>query len=289
MTPVKNELYYHYCSVDTFVKIMETSTIRLSNPYKMNDTQEYKWLLNILPEVMNEYINQIDNDEIREKYRYFYIEVCDQIFENFYKGMEDEHPYIACFSKEGDVLSQWRSYADDSRGVSIGFDLNKLIENSNLKLKEVSYSVDEQKSLLIDILKKNGLDDPDTIQFKRMKHMAEAAMILLENILSESIGCKNPAFREEREVRLIYSYDPYRNGDDWNKKVTISDLQFRNDREKIISYFTVNFSKLKEEIIKSIYIGSNSKLNDGDLKKFLIKCGYNEYRLIVHSSSSTYR
>lgn len=68
--------------------------------------------------------------------------------------MEDEHPYIACFSKEGDVLSQWRSYADDSRGVSIGFDLNKLIENSNLKLKEVSYSVDEQKSLLIDILKK---------------------------------------------------------------------------------------------------------------------------------------
>lgn len=83
MTPVKNELYYHYCSVDTFVKIMETSTIRLSNPYKMNDTQEYKWLLNILPEVMNEYINQIDNDEIREKYRYFYIEVCDQIFENF--------------------------------------------------------------------------------------------------------------------------------------------------------------------------------------------------------------
>lgn len=48
--------------------------------------------------------------------------------------------------------------------------------------------------------------------------MAEAAMILLENILSESIGCKNPAFREEREVRLIYSYDPYRNGDDWNKK-----------------------------------------------------------------------
>jgi len=32
--------------------------------------------------------------------------------------------YIACFSEKGDLLSQWRAYADDGEGVAIGFDPN---------------------------------------------------------------------------------------------------------------------------------------------------------------------
>ena len=29
--------------------------------------------------------------------------------------------YLGCFSEEGDILPQWRSYADDGRGFAIGF------------------------------------------------------------------------------------------------------------------------------------------------------------------------
>ena len=29
--------------------------------------------------------------------------------------------YILCFSGDGDLLSQWRAYADDGKGISIGF------------------------------------------------------------------------------------------------------------------------------------------------------------------------
>ncbi|WP_416152053.1 DUF2971 domain-containing protein [Pseudomonas sp. Bout1] len=32
-----------------------------------------------------------------------------------------------CFSKAGDVLSQWRAYADDGQGYAIGFD-SKLLK-----------------------------------------------------------------------------------------------------------------------------------------------------------------
>lgn len=38
----------------------------------------------------------------------------------------DINRYICCFSKEGDILSQWRAYANDGRGISIGFNLKKL-------------------------------------------------------------------------------------------------------------------------------------------------------------------
>jgi hypothetical protein len=289
LIPAEDNLYYHYCSVDTFVKIMETSTIRLSNPYKMNDTQEYKWLLNFLPEVIEDYINQIEDNDLKESYRYFYIKACSEIFEDYYMGMEEEHPYMACFSKEGDILSQWRSYADDSRGVSIGFNLNKIVEHPSLSYKEVNYSVQEQKELLIDVLKKNGLDNPDTLKFKRMKHLVTDAMILLEKILLESISCKNPAFREEKEVRLIYSHYAYSRLSTQDTKIKVSDIQFRNDREKIISYYSLDFSELKKDIIKTIYIGSNSKLKDNDLRLFLNKCGYSEYELKINPSSSTYR
>ena len=33
-------------------------------------------------------------------------------------------PLIGCFSKNGDLLSQWRAYAEDGKGFSIGFDSN---------------------------------------------------------------------------------------------------------------------------------------------------------------------
>jgi hypothetical protein len=29
--------------------------------------------------------------------------------------------FVACFSEAGDLLSQWRGYANDAQGISIGF------------------------------------------------------------------------------------------------------------------------------------------------------------------------
>ena len=34
--------------------------------------------------------------------------------------------YLGCFSEEGDILPQWRSYADDGQGFAIGFSLPEM-------------------------------------------------------------------------------------------------------------------------------------------------------------------
>lgn len=39
---------------------------------------------------------------------------------------------VASFSEQGDQLSQWRGYADDSRGISVGFDLCNLRPPSSI-------------------------------------------------------------------------------------------------------------------------------------------------------------
>lgn len=282
----KKKVYYHYCSIDTFFKIIDQSTIRLSNPYKMNDTKEYSWLLNLLPEVVEEYIAIIEDVHEKERYKEFYVDLSKQIFDDYY--YEKEPPYIACFSKEGDILSQWRSYADKSRGVAIGFCLEEIVNRSSIELVEVEYGTSNQKKLLLNALKESGIEDSQNLDFGRMKHMFTASTIVLDNILCKSIGCKNPAFKEENEVRLVYEPNGYH-----PKKTTyelpISDIQFRNDREKLISYFELNFSEIKNDVIKEIYIGSNSKLNDNDLRLFLESRGYDLYYLDILPTKATYR
>lgn len=283
----QKKLYYHYCSIDTFVKIIENSTIRVSNPYKMNDTQEYKWLLNFIPEVVEDYLAKVTNVNEVEKYKEFYINTCKEIFDDFYS--EKEHPYIACFSKDGDMLSQWRSYADNSRGVAIGFCLEELTRHCSLEVIDVNYNLHEQKSLLLNILIESGLEDPENLNFHRIKHMFVAATIVLDNILDKSICCKNPAFMEEREARLVYRPETFVPNNETSSLV-LSDIQFRNDNEKLISYYDIDFSKIKTDVIKEIYIGSNSKLNDRDLILFLEKNGYSPpYDLKIIPSVSTYR
>ena len=86
-----------------------------------------------------------------------------------------------CLSEEGDLLSQWRGYAADASGVSIGFSKEYLMkiseasqskEKSGFNLKKVAYEIADQeiiigptvkdknfcKQNIIDALKFHGYD-----------------------------------------------------------------------------------------------------------------------------------
>lgn len=75
------------------------------------------------------------------------------IFFNIFKVCQDSfnpQAFTFCFSKDGDLFSQWRAYAADGTGVSIGFDseiISKLTPLSpELYLKDVIYKKDKQIS-----------------------------------------------------------------------------------------------------------------------------------------------
>lgn len=64
---------------------------------------------------------------------------------------------IACFSKNGDKLSQWRSYGQDGYGVAIGFGLDKIKlikdEGNNILVKYVIYKEERQVKELLYLVK----------------------------------------------------------------------------------------------------------------------------------------
>lgn len=312
---------YHYCSNETFLNILKNKTIRLSDISKSNDYKETKWLV--------EYIE----DEIIQRYKedpFFRgqliygldeIDALKLITKSIKERMLERNDalfYGACFSEKGDKLSQWRGYADDGHGISIGFNyesLAKLIsEEESINLFKIEYPDENNESALAQI-KKHSEDIIGSILYaintndsKKLFSNDTYAIDVFHELSSrifiqESIKFKNPAFKEEAEWRIVFDdeIDKYINWEDWydgvEEKSALSDeiatlfpngLQFRALRNKIISFFDLSFKSYEQTIINEIVIGPKSDVQEGDVYQLLAYYGYDPDIKIV-KSKSTYR
>ncbi len=136
------EMVYHYCSVESLMGILSDSSIFLSHCRYMNDHMESKWIRRIAANCEKQFNTRFDC---------WHMMVINKILSN-YRG----DCYLACFSRNGDVLSQWRAYADDGYGVSIGFDFNSIYKDllACLRFDSVIYDVERQKYDVTNTLRK---------------------------------------------------------------------------------------------------------------------------------------
>lgn len=107
--------------------------------------------------------------------------------------------YISCFSKESDILSQWRAYADNGKGVSIGFDLEKLVKEDNLLISEIIYEdkvvqdetendVEVIADTILTVFAENNITDKN-----------EQIEMSLHELIPDLSKYKNPALSEKRK------------------------------------------------------------------------------------------
>ena len=186
--PRKNELIYHYCSADTFNAICSQKTIRLCDIFSMNDFLEMHWGYSIWERVANELITEIG---------YEFIDSIDKIIH--YSGMNCL-VLASCFSLDGDVLSQWRAYADDGQGYVIGFEAKQLLK-LNVKPLKIQYTEKKQlqeiKAFVLALFEvENRLEESE----KFGSNFIDTCSIFSFDLASY----KNPAFIEEKEVRLVH-------------------------------------------------------------------------------------
>lgn len=109
------ELIYHYCGADAFAQIVRTQTMWHTAFTALNDATERKWGYEQFEDAAN---------KLRES---FGAEFIDNIIEIVRLTRDHSIAMIASYSLDGDVLSQWRAYADDGRGYAIGFSSRELI------------------------------------------------------------------------------------------------------------------------------------------------------------------
>jgi hypothetical protein len=194
------------------------------------------------------------------------------------------HSYIACLSKSGDRLSQWRGYGR-SRGFSIGFDRKKLQrlcplvpEIGKPTYRVVNYSEAVQGGMCADIF---GLAihrfTPGGEPFTEPE--AAAWVFILEALLLAP-AFKSPAFEEEGEVRLQVFHDPKTGSD--------PKLMFRNGAMGLTPYRVIELRDPGEEqmtAIRKVIVGPQPNQDEAlrAVRQLLI---HNEMQDVVVTSSS---
>lgn len=187
--PTDEDVIYHYCSAEVFNLICTNKKIRFCDIFTMNDSKEMHWGYAKWEEAVSDIYNEVEHELIDD---------IDRVFNS--SGLLGL-PLAACFSRNKDLLSQWRAYADDGKGFALGFRAKELLKLPVMPL-EVLYEESEQKSeiartiLAINEVEKNEDE-------KRSEGFYRVCFEFSFNLAAY----KNPFFREEDEVRLAHILD----------------------------------------------------------------------------------
>lgn len=283
---------YHYCSADTFLNIIKYKKLWLSDIEHMNDFKEMKWFLEAFEEIISDELNE-------DEYKRIHKDVLD--------NLDITRGYMCCLSEDGDILSQWRGYAQDGQGISIGFYpeklgvnfkrmmfQNKFIKNSFFLNKVHYYSKNEIREIIIEALNSNEVinnfySSEDRDFGKIDNSIQEQIVSLISGILHMCIHTKNPSFAEEKEVRLVYNNMPTLHNlqDKENKefKNFLSSKNYRISNQNLCSYYEF---PLPINSIKEIILGPKNRFNETDIKDFL-QINKIYHNVTIKRSEASYR
>lgn len=258
----KEEIIYHYCGGEAFFNIIKNSTLWLSDVLKSNDSQECIWLRDLVKKEIEDYLAKTNLD---------YLKSWNTGYRMNSNIEENMTIYATCFSESVDLLSQWRGYAQDGSGIAIGFSKKHLqavngLAPYNVMFNKVVYQ--NQTKFINRIVKEN-------IKNMKTKGIGHAGLELNQNYRLEFAQYKNPNFKEEKEWRMVLKSKP---GAQKIKRdfggIEFLETKYRYTDGKIISYSEMDFSKIKKEIVKEIWIGPKSKISSIDIRNMLSVYGY---------------
>ncbi|MCF2872949.1 DUF2971 domain-containing protein [Octadecabacter sp. G9-8] len=277
----KHPTLYHYCTTATFLSIIESKSIWMSDINTMNDFGEMHWAYDMFIRAANLVIDEVG---------YSFIDTIDKVIS---AAQLYNLPLLSSFSTEGDVLSQWRAYADDGAGVSIGFDAKQL-ERLSVRVGSICYDEDIQLHHFKTMIRAmhevhEGLPEKEKAEFL----MEQVPILALDMGL-----IKNPGFQEEKEVRLIRAVNVERNGGEWTlkdvggsgeklskKRLNISYRSSLNGG--VVAYLALPLRGLGSNLIKNVIIGPKNPCSGNELSMALTAHGFRGATTL--RSRSTYR
>jgi hypothetical protein len=275
------DVLFHYTSPTGLVGIAHSKTIWATDIRFLNDKKEFQHSLDITHSIVEGFY-KVDNDPNKLKgLAYDFIEY---LRINLRKKW-NPRVYVASFTEEGDLLSQWRGYCPKG-GFSLGFSFNLLSEVAKKHdsfLLPCVYDVKTQKQLLEELLvsyskkyeevsKKENEKNPDQLA-KSLSNKFIISLFAIAPML------KHDSFKEEKEWRIVSS----------NLR-TIPDINFRANESNIIPYIEMALSKNENEIeFRKVFIGpaSNNEYSKEAVLQLLRKNRIQENN--IRFSSAPYR
>lgn len=266
-------IFYHYCSNQAFCSIVNNKTIRLSSLVLSNDKSEGRVISKVFDALADDDSEEVDG------------------FSAHIQELESRYHALGfCLSENGDLLSQWRGYADDASGVSIGFSKKYLemfaehdvpaINITHGQFLKVEYCLEEQKEFLRPLYEemkgaayRGGIGLPSNN--KQLDAFNEFGSLGKVPLATELYRVKDDGFSEEKEWRVVICLRGIDLG--------VYDCKHRVRDGKIVPYkdFSIEGSAIREVIL-----GAKNVNSEQAVKSFLNSNGF--LGVHVHKSKIPY-
>jgi len=257
------KLLFHYTSPDGLIGILKNKEIWATNAIFQNDEKEQKYAA----EIAKDACYNIKNTSLRED------EEAKKLVDELKKKAGSAAPriYIASFSEEENLLSQWRAYCPNG-GYSIGFpsnQLHKMAIAQKFYLSKCIYDRNEQNKIVYEIIysfinefknrKKNGMNENENYE--------KTAWEFSQYLSQFGTVIKHPQFSEEAEWRII------------SKKIPENHdrIEFRGGNGIVIPYY--KFQLTNDE---------NPDLMDVEGDKLKVMAGPSNYDLSIRSTATSF-
>lgn len=301
------KILYHYCSIETFFNIIKSGSVWLSDIEKSNDSLELAYMKKeyancvraaCLAFVAYHKKNAIPYDEKR-------LDVLLQVFTDVSTlAITITKTWGFCLSEKGDLLSQWRGYADDGYGVSIGFNTKYLFQVINsfaysdtmqgmlLSLSKINYSEKDMREEV-----ENLISPVECGKCQTLREFQDKLTYPIAKMEGSAPYYKSESFKEEKEWRIalttiIGEGCDYAKLHETSSLASLSNFDYIHSNKKLISHFQLAFSEFKKAIRK-IILGPKCKISIEEMKYFLISKGLlksiDDETIKIVNSSSSYR
>jgi hypothetical protein len=266
-------LAYHYCDSAGLLGILGTHRFWASNAVFLNDPTEGSYALDVARDFLE---GRRTATGVKGKFAAAVLERID--------AGSDTDLYVVSFSRDGDLLSQWRGYGDFGRGYSLGFDMAKL--NPPLELGwmiEVLYDPGHLRSTLEDIFEiyTEFLDSEGRLA--DFDDAAEWCSPVL-NLLAQ--GFKHPSYQQEREVRLLFKRGRNPEQPDGDRAWHGLPISYRARGSNIVSYLDTGLDHptvdQKTHLpLSRIIVGPGVSFaqNEGSIRGYLASQGYKDVEI----------
>ena len=260
---IPGETLYHYTTFSGLMGIVKSGVLWASDIRYMNDSAELKHAADL---IQNEIGERISNGHSRHK-------LLNHFMDWFNHRITNGHMiFAASFRSTGNLLSQWRGYSEPGKGVSLGFNPEKIIKcarEQSFQIGKCIYDPEEQVNLVRQII-----DSVESLEKKEdpvknktsFIHFQDRFKQIESDLLRIAALLKHPTFKEEEEWRLV--------------SPAITDFMnapvlFREGTSMLLPYFEFRLKTENDGPIHldHIYLGPTANINISmnSLAMFLLK------------------
>jgi Protein of unknown function (DUF2971) len=191
---------FHYTSLGAFMEIVRSGNMYATDIRFLNDSTEMTHALKLVREARDLRSGAVDtvSDAGGNIPSIMDPSMPGMLLFDLDERLRGSSCYIACFTKQGNQLSQWRGYCPPRKGITIGFDAEDLrasAEEQGFVLRECIYNPKAQ-TLIGDRLM-------NVLKFLPEPHDAERMTQTYSAFQQIAAVLKHPRFAEEQECRLI--------------------------------------------------------------------------------------